>query len=500
VLDTDTPWWSGFIFALSGTGIEELPLIRGLRAQNWVKPRAFRRAQDDVMPHASTINSGLFVIMLYALSWILPVVVLDGLRTAYLAAGSVWCVLVYLKFRLPVRLCFPVVMALILQLWSLFVSVHASMELGRPLAMGKPAYYLMEALIPFFLAVALVQLDPKNRTRILNIVIAVFGISAAVAWLQFFKVPPFLNLAMHYTYKPIDYWDGTVGLRAVGLTSHPNVLAIQATVGLVAVASKLFAGKVTKWDYALMFFFSGAVVCSQGRAGYAIMAAAWIFVLIHLAKLNWRLTFQMIVVGATCIAIALTFGQNRLGYALQSSSLEEDPSFQFRVNNVWIQLDPIYPKLAMTGIGPSPGLMLGTGPEDKWVPIGRVMESAYRLFLAMYGIPGLILLILALVGSALVAAREVYRERHFPERRQCLAIGFGLAVVVAITAYAGNTVDHLMTLPLIFMITGLAIRSDAEKRTVDRSRGWLPDHMPVHPRTTGTLPGTAQPPPDLVKR
>jgi len=132
-----------------------------------------------------------------------------------------------------------------------------------------------------------------------------------------------------------------------------------------------------------------------------------------------------------------------------------------------VQLDPIYPRFALTGIGPSPGLLLGTGPEDKWVQEGLVMESCYRLMLAMYGIPGLGIFLFGLFGSLAIGLRQSLNKEIAPDRRRWMVSGFAVSAAIGIAAYTANTVDQYVVLPYAYMVAGMCVY---EARLLERRK------------------------------
>ncbi|MEJ5170369.1 MAG: O-antigen ligase family protein, partial [Fimbriimonadales bacterium] len=383
------------------------------------------------------------------------------LRPAYLIAAALWSVLAYPKVgRVPIA--FPLVALLALQTWSIVTAIHATYALGRGLGLGRADFYLAEHAVPFFVTAALVMDRPRLRGRILWIFGIAFGLSCLVGWLQFFKVPPAMALAKYYTFKDIDYWDFTSGLRATGLAWHPGILAAQCGFGLGMVASRVFVEKIRARHVLALFFFSGGLVFSQARAAYLVLAIVWPVFLWFLMRSEPKLAGRLVAFGVVFLTAAGLFAQRRLGYALQSSSLQEDPSFTYRRDVIWAQLDPIYPEHALTGIGPSAGLWLGTGPEDKYVPLGKVMESAYLAFLAMYGLPGLLMLIAAYAGSIGVAGAMVLNRRLPRERRAAGLIGLAAAGFIALQSYTGNTLDGYMVGPFAMIVCGLAVAGRGE--------------------------------------
>lgn len=406
---------------------------------------------------------GMLIIWTYAISFILPNAITGNLRFAYLAMSALFLFVAFSRLRLPLRLTFPLAAALVLQCWSFFTSLYASQTLARPIELGRAELYMLESAIPYGISYVLISITPRARDAVIAAMVTTFGISCFVGWLQFFRVPPAMSLANVYTYKAIDNWDGTSGLRAVGLTFHPNSLAFQGVVGFAMIAGRVLDRIVRRSDLFWLFFFSGSVITTQARLGWIVLGIAWVLFVIALLKQNKPLATKLITVGVVIMAIALTVAGRRFGYATQSTSLSDDASFSFREDVVWRQLDPIYPKFAVTGIGPSPGLLLGTGPEDKWVETGRVMESGYRVVLAMYGVPGLLMFAGSLVICSVSAGRIVPNQRESKGRRQAAAVALAAVLFILVNCYTANTVDGYMQLPFNFLAAGLAVRAPSDR-------------------------------------
>ncbi|RYG15041.1 hypothetical protein EON82_26730, partial [bacterium] len=311
---------------------------------------------------------GLFILGLYGLYFISPTSI-QGIFRILTILFSVFFLGVALR-RLPIgmRATPPIVGGLVLQIWSVFTQLYAERYLGRPLLLGKAESYIVEAMIPYFIAYVIAAVDPRTIGKVVNIFLTSFAVSCSVAWLQFLRIGPAVALANQYTYKAIDNWDGTSGLRAVGLTFHPNALAFQAVVGAGVMMSRIIDGHRRPWDIGGLLFFSGAVVTSQARLGYIVIAVMWVGFMVGLAQSDRRLAMRLAGAVAFALALALVVASKRLGYALQSTSISQDSSYNYRQETIWKQLDYIFPKLAMTGVGPDKGLLLGTGPVDKWVP------------------------------------------------------------------------------------------------------------------------------------
>lgn len=416
------------------------------------------------------VGWGLVTVAFHLLTFILPRD-FEGIgRIATLGSGIPWCLFAFSMSRSALRLCAPIVGVFVLQLWSVFTTVHSWIVLGRPSSVQRPEMYLLEVAIPFFLACALVYIEPRARNWVLGMVVAAFSLSCLVGLLQFARFGPALSLSHLYTYKSIDFWDGTPGVRAVGLTWHPRALAFQAIVCLAVCMGRALEQRSRKGEVALLFTFSAALLATQARMTYFVFAVLWAVFLLLLLRRNPRLAGGLVLAGALLLGAAVAIAPNKFGYALQSHSTGKDASFQYRVDNAWSQLDPILEAKALTGIGPDQVMMFGTEPQDvdRWG--GRaLMESGYRLFLAMYGIPGLVLVCGVLLTAFASTLRVLAHRGPSPERRVVAMVVLASLLYLAFNFYSSNLVDEVMPLPFTFLLGGLLMRDAADER-VARSR------------------------------
>lgn len=422
------------------------------------------------------VGWGLVTIAFSLLTFILPRD-FEGIgRLAALGSGIPWCLFALSMSRNALRLCGPIVGVFVLQMWSVFTTVHAWIALGRPATVQRPETYLLEAVIPFFLASALVYIEPRARNWVLGIVVGAFSLSCLVGLLQFARFGPALSLSHLYTYKSIDYWDGTPGVRAVGLTWHPRALAFQALVCLAIFMGRVLAspGVVAPrreasrgLEVVLLFAYSAAVLATQARMSYFVLAACWAVFLVLLMRRNPKLTGALVLVGVVALGAAVAVAPKRFGYALQSQSTGKDASYQYRVDNAWSQLDPILDQHALTGIGPDQVMMFGTEPlvVDRWG--GRaLMESGYRLFLAMYGIPGLALACGILLWALAGAVQTLRLSATGADRRVAAFAALAALLYIAFNLYSSNLVDEVMPVPFAFLLGGLLMRDYSDERRV----------------------------------
>jgi hypothetical protein len=470
--------------------------------------------RQETISTKNLIALGYCVVALYFISFILPSTVVTFLRFGCLGGAAIFLLTCALRRDVKIPIVAPLVIMLLLQFWSIFTQIYASIYLGRPLSFARAETYMLESAVPFFVSCALIQVDKHARQTIPRLFVIPAALSVAFGLLQFCRIPFFLNFAQLYTYKPIDFWDGHPGIRAVGLTFHPSALAMQAAVAFVIIAAPARFRKLTLWETAGILFFSAGVLVTQDRTIYSAFLIFWAVLITWLARSDRRVLWALLVVSLTAIVSLAVLAPRKLGYLSQnqaqtvaqypalypqifimnqpsfitapkwlnepdwkdagSSAVQSgDQSLDFR-GKIWkAQLEPIWPKLAMTGIGPSSGLLNGTGPEDKWVPFGHVMECGYLLVIAMYGLPGLFLFCLCLIQSVVSSLRVAWDKTVPQDRSTAGFIAAAAAIVIILACLTANTVDNYLKVPLAWFMGGLAVKSGLDslgQRTASRAK------------------------------
>lgn len=407
---------------------------------------------------------GSVVLIAQIVFWVLPGSL--SLTAAYtlFAFGAILCFFCALRRRSPFPSSFPFVICLVLQLWSFSVAVYASQHLGRRIEFGRADTYLLLAIVPGVVAYTVASIAPGLRNVLMKALIAAFALSSVVAWLQFARFPGAVALSRIYTYKAIDNWDGHSGIRAVGLTAQPNYLGYQAVVGLALACAIVLICPLDRKRFALATLFTGAALFTQSRAAFLPLALVLLTILFYISKRDPKQGARISMALIVSVAVLVVFAGKRFEYMLMATS-GNDASYASRTELAWAQLDPILNELPLTGIGPSPGLFLGTGPEDKWVPVGRPVESGYLLFQAMYGIPGMLIMGLGLLGSAILAYKGIVATQD-PIQKQLLGVGVVICVHLAVNATSFNTFDSYIHLPLAMIIAGLAVAPSTAKSTI----------------------------------
>ncbi len=297
-------------------GRSHAALVGATAAPTWYLRWQFRK-QEESSSKKHLMVLGYIVIGVYLASFIAPIAVLDYLRPGYLFASALFLITCALRKDVTLRITVPIVFALALQTWSFFTALHATQRLGRSMGIGRADLYILESVIPFFVACAMTEIDRDARKAISRATLLIVGFSTVFAWLQFARIDLFVRFAQVYTYKPIDFWDGHPGLRAVGLTTHPNCLAFQALIGFALIAASVLHRRLGFWDVMGLFFFSGGVVMSQGRTFYIVLALLWMILLIYLLPRDPKVVFGIVFAGVICVVLAFTVAARRLGYAFQ---------------------------------------------------------------------------------------------------------------------------------------------------------------------------------------
>lgn len=376
------------------------------------------------------------------------------LRISYITFSGLFLLVSALKGKLLLRLSAPVFLLLLMYFWGLFCSFHASLYLGREIQMGRQHWFALEHSIPFFVAATLVSQNSLMRRHLIGILFLTFSLSCVVGIFQFMRIPPFIALSRLYTYKSIDNWDSVGGLRAIGLTWHPRILSIQAIFCLAIAVDRYLKNQGNSKYLVLMVLYSTCVIASQARQFIPALVLLWLYVFYRLYKYNMRTAAVMLIVLSACATVGILFAGKRLAYTFQSTTLESDSSYNYRAQNNWVQADNIFKQFPLTGIGPDKDIFIGPNTDfhDKWTN-GKLMESGYRVFLAMYGLPGLILLLTFFI-SLIWQASSNLRTQNIEENSGAIALLF-TAISISVSCYASNVFDEYQSIPLLMMISGL---------------------------------------------
>src|SRR6185503_1126344 len=149
--------------------------------------------------------------------------------------------------------------------------------------LGRHLYWPILLALPYFVLGSIIILDPSWRTRALKILFWFSFLSALVGIAQFLRVPGFAALQAYYSPLSIsrDFFGDVPNLyRAVGLSTHPFILAAQCIFGMELIGSNLLYRKLFPIEIFSFVIFLGALFVAQSRAYYASAVILLIVVLV----------------------------------------------------------------------------------------------------------------------------------------------------------------------------------------------------------------------------
>jgi hypothetical protein len=224
--------------------------------------------------------------------------------------------------------------------------------------------------------------------------------------------------------SPIFYWDDAhrLGiLRATGPVEHPILFGFICGICLIFAASAPI-----RWRLFVM------ISCSLG-AIFSFSSAPIQCILMGLALLIYNRMMKgvpfrwltLIAIGSIAIILAFMISNSPVGFIV--SHLIFSPSSGWY--RVWTWDRVIY----YVSQSPWYGLGFGVQPDD----INHSIDSLWLVLAIHYGLPGVVLIALSIIGAAFVPTRSGKRELTSAERRLATTIG----IVIFLTIFIAFTVD-----------------------------------------------------------
>lgn len=387
---------------------------------------------------------------------------------------ALWLMFAWRQLQVPIRIVFPVVTILALQLWLTFCSLHAQFTLARVFELSHVDYFLFTYMMVFLQASALVYYWPDDRKRIINGFIIMVFVSSVVAWAQFIKFPPALALSRVYSESRIDDWGGRGGVRAFGLFGQMYLSAIFSLTCVGLIASRLLTRSLNRIEFALVLFFFGSALIAQYRSLYpsiAITMAIFIGLLLYRERAKAVLYLGLMVAG---IVVLFAVSGSRFDYLLSTKDFRTDETLVFRMEYAWTQANRIWETRPWTGIGPDLSLVGGGGEaagglSTRWLA-GYNLDNGYLMFLCFGGIPAVAMWALVLASSLTMSYRLLLNRIVAPERRYLAAGVFINAICVTITMLMTNVVQAVNPNMAVYTLAGLAMTAYAEDVRTLKSR------------------------------
>lgn len=378
-----------------------------------------------------------------------------------------WMLIAGLAMKVPVRGNLVIALCLILQLWSVFTSLHGNQVMGEAIGAPPLGLQMSEALflwyaLAFIHGMMMTRLVPGFRNLAVMCVLGVLGISAAVAYLQFLGVGWALNLQVSiigsngFSFKDFD------GVRASGLTGHPATAALQGIVCCCLLASVLAVRRMKPWEIAAFLFFMGEVVVAQARAVYLAGAVLVVVFAFGMLVRSPRTMGALAVAGLLLLAPFSGMLENKLAYGL-SKDKSSQGTFDFRRDVTWQQARNVYHDWPYTGLGPQFSLATySTIGIDKYTGRGGI-DNGYYLALAWWGLPGLVMLI-GLLFVGLASAIRIMANRSWPpEAKRFAVFGALICVCYGINMFFDNLLTQNGIQSAVFFLAAFAVVGGVRK-------------------------------------
>lgn len=403
--------------------------------------------------HRALIQWGWLTFALFMIQFLVPNAYRQSYRLIPLLDSALWLMVVLATVRMRMRLCFPIVMVLLLQIWSIVPFLHAQLVLGRRAEFGSWHFYLVEMAFPYATAYVLCRLDRRAFPLIPRLMILLSTLSALVGILQFFWIPPGPQLASFYVGVNAELVNGN---RANGLAFYPATMSTQAVIATLLIGSRMLYRKLTVWEIANIALLSLGSFCSQARVSFIML----LFCLLVLLFISIRRSgVQGVAVAGAMVFTATTlisaFPERfdyLLGVADTSNTLVYRQQKRWVIGQNIMDLEPIY------GIGPDSGLFAGGFyMADKWAPRTRVVENAYLLMASMYGLVGLFVWIGANLGTLIISMMLWFDKRRGLFERRVGMLGTMLITVYCVYYITGNIVNETQLILASMLLLGWGV-------------------------------------------
>jgi hypothetical protein len=400
---------------------------------------------------------GIVTLITFALNFVLPstVSLLPAYRFATMINGALYTIMAMMVLRMRLIVVLPVLAFLAMQVWATVSYAYGFTVTARPDQWGKQLFFAYEIVMPYFATYTLCQLNPHWRQGTLNLILWLLTLSAFVGILQFISFPGFGEVYKYYSWSTVYDISGEKykGVRAVGLTSHPLILGVQAVTALSIIGSRFLTRGMRWHEYFQAATLCLALVMSQGRTMYVAGAFVVILVIITLARRRPDQAFVTLASISAIFLVAAAVFPDKFQYAFSSIGVTGRDTFAVR-REIWQQYGDIFNQFSLTGIGTDGGVFGATySLPGRWSL--RLMENAYLAFYAMLGAPGLILFVGGIVGSFFGCVRILRSRDSSDEWKRAAFVGLSFTMLIAIYCTTSNTFDSNMVGHLGFIIAGV---------------------------------------------
>lgn len=333
----------------------------------------------------------------------------------YIGLGTLmWTFIAFLRHRNLPQMPIAIIGFIALQLWCVTTHIMMATNLGRGFPeVNMYLWFILEYMIPFFFIYYLCAVFPTAKRHVINFFLLYLAIGATLSLLQFVGVAPAIAFGRIFMWAELDVW-GT--LRTTGMARNPYHNALLMILGVSLVAGRWLARPPKLVDCVLLLLFFTAMIGTQSRASAPGMLVCIVVAIVlfsrHWKDINKPVFFTGAFGVAACLLLLMVAAgrqeANPLAYfthdRLTTFRLDRHRTRQFDA------VEDIYRYFPVTGIGSDQRtLNLQGRPKDKWGPY--VVESLYVAFLAISGIPGVILLLASMFAAVASSSRVFFR--HF---------------------------------------------------------------------------------------
>ena len=421
---------------------------RGVQPKRLLPAWLWPDPSDRGVEHAKVARIGLGLVFCYLAMMFLPDTVYSYARFVIHPLGILWVGLAMTKMTRRIRFAFPFVLLLLLQVWMVISMVCAEQFIPKPLTTGQYLWYPIEIGMVYLVTLVLGKLMPGAMRYVINWLLVLCTVSAAMAILQAAHFGPAIRIADYYVYRSIDNWDRVAGIRASGLNaeSNANLLVLLLGAGLLAYKStkrSLRPFEWTMWGMFIVGSFTG-----QHRSSMPLVGLTFLVTLAVMMR-NRPVAFFGVLAGtAALFLLAFTAGKHNFAYTFETTWSMETPELKGRIDESK-QAYALFLKHPITGIGPAP---MAEAFGFRSTEYDFKVENLYYSTLMTLGVPGLTIVLTLYVG-ALAICLALYANRRLTYPTRILALVGALAAFNLL--WNGNVRVNLGTMHNIFAYLAL---------------------------------------------
>jgi O-antigen ligase len=381
----------------------------------------------------------------------------------------IWLLVALPAARIPIRVPVPIAFLIGLQVWTFICAIAAQFSAAQMLAVSLlTGFYLLYVLV-FLQSAALCWLFPESRRYVMNMFVGLICISTFVAYLQFIKFGPAIELSRQYNPMPIDNWGNRGGLRAFGLYGQLHHQAIACLTCATLISGSLLTRSLKRWEMVLVLYLLGGALIAQSRILYvSVVVFLGLFAYLYYRRERQRAIPLLFALGLGIVGFIFVF-RDQFAYLLSTGALKDDASLVFRQEMAWVQASRIFDALPWTGIGPTGFLATGTGGVQfmSKFTTGANLDNGYLLILSFSGLPGLVLWLGFLLTTFVATLRQVFWDPIASPEQRTFAIAVFMNVTgISLTMFMGNVIPNAPPNFAVCMLAGLAMATFSEQQKI----------------------------------